>query len=160
MSAFSAARQILNAVNLSTPLGLGLARATCRSIRRGPDGLFFAEGYRAPLPHAAAFTVGNVILIRRDAAFVADNPALLAHEARHSSQYAACLGLPFLPAYAVCAVWSLWRTGDPGSRNFFERDAGLAAGGYRENAVRRPGPRRRRAAGRRAGDLKPTRPGR
>ena len=52
------------------------------------------------------------------------------------------LGLPFLPAYAVASAWSWARTGDPWSRNAFERRAGLAAGGYRE-ARPRPLLRRR-----------------
>ena len=53
------------------------------------------------------------------------------------------LGLPFLPAYALAAAWSMWRTGDPASRNVFERRASLALGGYIERPVVR-GLRRRR----------------
>ena len=60
------------------------------------------------------------------------NPALLGHEERHCTQYAWCLGLPFLPLYFLAAGWSLARTGNPGSRNLFERHAGLQAGGYPE----------------------------
>ncbi len=55
---------------------------------------------------------------------------LLGHEERHSTQYAWCLGLPFLVLYSLCAGWSVLRTGNPGTANFFERQAGLAAGGY------------------------------
>ena len=57
------------------------------------------------------------------------NPVLLGHEERHSTQYAWCLGLPFLPLYFLAAGWSL-RTGNPGIANVFERHAGLQAGGY------------------------------
>ena len=49
--------------------------------------------------------------------------------------------------------WSWWRTGEYGARNFFERRAGLEAGGYQElptlYRVRRIGP----------GQLKPGRLG-
>ena len=76
--------------------------------------------------------MGNVIFYRADRAFIDSRPDLLAHESGHATQYAWCLGLPFLPLYAACAAFSLWRTGDPGSRNFFERNAGLELGGYRE----------------------------
>ena len=125
-------RAVANAINLSTAAGLLLAGLTRTRIERGPDGLIFGTGYRPKLPLAGAFTVGNVIFYRADRPFIDSRPDLLAHEAGHATQYAWCLGLPFLPLYAACAAYSLWRTGDPGSRNFFERNAGLALGGYRE----------------------------
>jgi hypothetical protein len=137
-------RKALNWLNLSTPLGLAVAAGTgCRTMP-GPHGLVLAHGYRPALPKAAAFTIGNVVLFRPAAAALAGDPVLLGHEARHSTQYAACLGLPFLPLYGLAALWSLWRTGDPASRNVFERRAGLLAGGYTE----RP-PRSRRRSWRR-----------
>ncbi|NKX49576.1 DUF4157 domain-containing protein [Arthrobacter deserti] len=140
-------RRMLYWLNLSTPLGLAVAApAGCRT-GPGPHGLFIAHGYRPALPKAAAFTIGNVVLFRPAAAALAADSVLLGHEARHSTQYASCLGLPFLPLYGLAALWSLWRTGDPASRNFFERRAGLLAGGYTERPVRRPV----RGAGRRTG---------
>ncbi|MFD1211598.1 DUF4157 domain-containing protein [Arthrobacter sp. GCM10027362] len=129
-------RKALNWLNLSTPLGLAVAAAAGCRTRPGPHGLVIAHGYRPVLPKAAAFTVGNVVLFRPAAAALAEHPELLAHEARHSTQYAACLGLPFLPLYGLAALWSLWRTGDPASRNVFERRAGLSAGGYIERPLR------------------------
>ena len=71
-----------------------------------------------------------MILFRAGPESARANPALLGHEERHSTQYAWCLGLPFLPLYFIAAGWSLWRTGNPGSANIFERHAGLEAGGY------------------------------
>lgn len=124
-------RQVANALNLSTAAGLLLAAVSRTPVEGGPDGLLLGTGYRPPLPLAGAFTVGNVIFYRADRAFIDSRPELLGHEAGHATQYAWCLGLPFLPLYAACAAYSWWRTGDPGSRNFFERNAGLAAGGYR-----------------------------
>lgn len=129
------ARQLANALNLSTPAGLLLAALTRTPVQGGPDGLLLGTGYRPRLPPAEAFTVGNVIFYRADRGFIDARPTLLRHEAAHATQYAWCLGLPFLPLYAACAAYSLWRTGEPGSRNFFERRAGLAAGGYREQPV-------------------------
>ncbi|SEE55195.1 hypothetical protein SAMN04489740_1723 [Arthrobacter alpinus] len=125
-------RAVANAVNLSTATGLLLAGLTRTPVEKGPDGLILGTGYQPKLPLAGAFTVGNVIFYRADRAFIDSRPDLLVHESGHSTQYAWCLGLPFLPLYAACAAWSLWRTGDPGSRNFFERNAGLTLGGYRE----------------------------
>lgn len=134
-------RQILNMVNLSTPLGIGIAAATRSTVSRGPQGLLFASGYRPRLPAAAAYTIGNVVFFRQPSPQATASAALIGHEARHSTQYAMCLGLPFLPLYAAAAVWSLWRTGDPASRNAFERHAGLRNGGYAERPVIRHFPR-------------------
>ncbi|MFQ4148418.1 hypothetical protein AAGW05_06935 [Arthrobacter sp. LAPM80] len=125
-------RAVANAVNLSTAAGLLLAGLTRTRVEKGPQGLVFGTNYKPRLPLAGAFTVGNVVFYRAGRAFIDSRPDLLEHEARHATQYAWCLGLPFLPLYAACAAYSWWRTGDPGSRNFFERNAGLALGGYRE----------------------------
>ncbi|GAA1121325.1 hypothetical protein GCM10009582_18160 [Arthrobacter flavus] len=129
-------RWLLNWLNLSTGAGLLLAKAKRCDLRPGPEGLLLAFGYTGTLPVASAFTVGNVILFRGSAANGAPRPALLAHEARHSTQYALCLGLPFLPLYFAAAAFSLLRTGDPASVNPFERGAGLADGGYVQRPVR------------------------
>ncbi len=129
---------LLNGINLSTAAGLALAKASGCRISWDPHGVLLAEEYRFRLPRARAFTVGSVVLLRGSAppeptaAFV----RLLDHEARHARQYAAFLGLPFLPAYALAAGWSVLLTGDPASRNPFERRAGLSDGGYRERPFR------------------------
>ncbi len=125
-------RQIANVLNASTPLGLLLAACARARVRRGPRGLLIATGYHWRVPFAAAFTIGNVVLFRAGPGEALGNTVLLGHEERHSTQYACCLGVPFLPLYFLAAGWSLWRTGNPGSGNVFERHAGLQAGGYPE----------------------------
>lgn len=133
-------RRLANAANLSTALGLAVARlGGTAPVVRGPHGVLVAAGYRRPWPRAAAFTVGDVVVTRLSAEALAARPSLLAHEARHATQWACWLGPPLLPAYLAAAGWSLLRTGDPASRNPFERRAGLTAGGYRERPVRRIG---------------------
>ncbi|MFI0356069.1 hypothetical protein [Actinomadura sp. 9N407] len=129
-------RQVVNVCNLSTPLGLLLARIAARHLRRGPDGLYIAGGYRPPVPVASAFTLGNVVLVRRDAESLLARPALLRHEARHSTQYAYCLGPVMLPPYLLCAGISLLLCGDHASYNPFERLAGLDDGGYARRPLR------------------------
>lgn len=123
-------RQFANAVNLSTPLGLLVVAASRSGLSKGPRGLVIASGYRWKIPRAGAFTLGNVILYRAPDGVAGSNERLLAHEECHSTQYAWCLGLPFLPLYGLAAAWSVLRTGNPGLANFFERQAGLEAGGY------------------------------
>ncbi len=131
-------RLAANVVNGSTVLGLAVAAAARTELSRGPRGLIIAAGYRWRLPFAAAFTLGNVVLCRCTAADLLVRPALLGHEEKHCSQYAWCLGIPFLPLYLLAAGWSLIRTGNPGTANVFERRAGLAAGGYPAPSGRRP----------------------
>jgi hypothetical protein len=124
------ARQVVNAVNLSTALGLLVARLGGAQLARGPDGLVLGHGYRRRFPGAAAFTVGNVILTRHDAGYLLARPRLLHHESRHCDQWACWAGLPFLLGYAGAVGWSYLRTGTPALGNTFERRAGLVDGGY------------------------------
>lgn len=123
-------KAVLNVANGSTLLGLGVAAAGRARVGRGPRGLVLATSYRWSFPHAAAFTVGNVVLTRHDAGWLAERPRLLRHEERHSWQYVWTLGLPMLPLYVVAAAWSWVRGGDHSTHNVFETAAGLADGGY------------------------------
>ncbi len=129
-------RQAANLVNGSTLAGLLVAAAGRARLERGADGLLIGARYRLPLPVAPAFTLGNVILARGDRAALASMEDLLAHEARHATQYAWCGGLVMLPLYFLAAGLSWGMTGDFGARNLFERQAGLAAGGYTDKPLR------------------------
>ena len=129
-------RQVVNAVNPSTLLGLAIARARGAALAPGDDGLVLATGARGSFPTASAFTVGNVVIVRTPA----PSAALLRHEARHATQWACCVVL-FLPLYWLAALWSYARAGDHYSRNTFERRAGLVDGGYVEHPVRHLGRR-------------------
>jgi hypothetical protein len=130
------ARQAVNLLNGSTAAGILVAAAGRARLSRAPAGLLIGAGYRLPVPVAPAFTVGNVVLTRMDADALSAVEPLLRHEARHATQYACCGGLPMIPAYLLAAAWSWALTGDFGTRNVFERRAGLADGGYSERPVR------------------------
>lgn len=130
-------RRLGNWVNLSTPLGLAVARVGRATVRPGPRGLLLADGYLLGFPVASAFTIGDVLLTSAQwSDWAAERPTLLEHEERHSWQWFCLLGLPFLPAYALAMGWSMLRTGDRAAANIFERRAGLLLGGYREVATR------------------------
>jgi hypothetical protein len=129
-------RLAANLVNGSTLAGLLVAAAGRACLARTADGLLTGTRYRLPVPVAPAFTVGNVILARNDRAALASMEALLAHEARHATQYAWCGGLAMLPMYFLAAGVSWGLTGDFGARNVFERQAGLADGGYTDKPLR------------------------
>ncbi|MGL3807976.1 hypothetical protein ACSYDW_18005 [Paeniglutamicibacter sp. R2-26] len=141
MGKWESLRAWLNWLNLSTPSGLALARCTGCRIEPGQRGLIHALDYRPRLPVAGAFTVGNVVFFRKDFRTPAQHPELLDHESVHATQYALCLGLPFIPLYFLAACYSWLRTGDPASRNLFERRADLRAGGYVEHPPTRIMPR-------------------
>jgi hypothetical protein len=128
------ARQVINLANGSTLAGLGVAALGRAQLTRSMDGLFVGTGYRLPVPSAPAFCLGNVILTRIDA--LPAGSALFGHEARHASQYAICGGVVMVPLYLVAAGVSWVLTGDFGSRNVFERRAGLADGGYTDKPLR------------------------
>ncbi|MGW5262357.1 hypothetical protein ACWEQG_15380 [Microbispora sp. NPDC004025] len=121
-------RQVINYVNLSTPLGLLIARIGGARTRRGEHGLVYAHGYRVPFPVAGAFTVGNVILTKHAEGYLTG--CLLDHESRHATQYAFCIGLPMLVLYVLASAVSYAVCGHPASWNLFERMAGLDDGGY------------------------------
>jgi len=123
-------RTALNWVNLSTPLGLVVAHLGGARLVPLGRGTYLATGYRYRFPVASAFTIGSVIASKHDPAYFAARPALLRHEDRHCTQYAAVLGVVMLPLYLVCVGVSWVLAGDHSSFNPFERLAGLADGNY------------------------------
>ncbi len=126
-------RRVANWLNLSTLLGLVLAALSRSRLSHGPHGVIVARGRPLPFlaPRAMAVTVGDVVLLRASDDALRRHPALLDHEARHSTQWACWLGvLGFAPAYSVGALWSWWHAGDFALRNPFEMRAGLVDGGY------------------------------
>lgn len=137
MGSWESFRAGLNWVNLSTLSGLALARCTGCRVEPGQHGLIHALNYRERLPAASAFTVGNVVFFGKHIPDPHQHPRLLEHESIHATQYALCLGLPFIPLYFLAAGYSWLRTGDPASRNIFERLADLQAGGYTERPARK-----------------------
>jgi hypothetical protein len=136
MRAAHRVRQVANVVNGSTLAGVLVAAAGRARLAHGCDGLLIGDRYRLPLPPAPAFCLGNVILTRADRDAFVQAEALLAHEARHATQFACCAGLVMLPLYFAAAAVSWALTGDFGSRNVFERRAGLADGGYADRPLR------------------------
>jgi len=134
MTAWQRVKLVINFLNLSTFAGLLTGVLGRARFSRGPRGLFFANSYKLPFPVAGAFTIGNVVLSKHDRSYF-DNAVLVRHEERHSWQWFCLLGLPMLPLYVVGVVVSFLLTGDPASRNPFERLANLTDGGYVERPI-------------------------
>lgn len=137
MDAARLLRDTANVVNLSTPFGLLLAAAGRGRPRRWGHLVVF-DRVRLPVTDAGAMTVGSVVLVFRRSLEEAEarTPTLLSHEEEHAWQWAYCLGLPFLLFYFAQVAWSMIRTGDRAAANYFEVQAGLKAGGYRERDKR------------------------
>ena len=129
-------RLVANLVNGSTLAGLLVAAVGRARLASGGDGLLIGDRYRLPLPPAPAFCLGNVIMTRNERETLLREGALLAHEARHATQFAWCAGLVMLPLYFTAAGVSWMLTGDFGSRNIFELRAGLTDGGYADRPLR------------------------
>jgi hypothetical protein len=129
-------RLAANVINGSTLAGVVVASLGPARLRPAGDGLLVGSGYRLPVPPAAAFCLGNVLVTRLSHDVFTANPRLFAHEARHATQYACCAGLAMLPLYGIAAAVSWALTGDFGARNVFERRAGLSDGGYAEKDLR------------------------
>jgi hypothetical protein len=127
-------RLAVNLANGSTVAGLGVALAGRARLARTADGLLAGTGYRLPVPAVPAFTVGNVIVTRRDS--LPTESTLFRHEARHTTQYAWSGGLLMLPLYFAAAGASWVLCGDFGAWNVYERWAGLADGGYADRPLR------------------------
>jgi hypothetical protein len=127
-------RRAVNAINGSTLTGICVALLGRARLSPAQDGLLVGTGYRLPVPPAPAFCVGNVIVTRLSE--LPQGSPLLRHEARHATQFAWCGGVLMLPLYFVAAGWSWLVTGDFGSRNVFERRAGLTDGGYTDKPMR------------------------
>jgi len=123
-------RTFVNWINLSTPLGLLIARIGGAKIERRGRGTYLAGGYRWGFPVASAFTVGSVITSRHDLDWLCERPALLRHEDRHCTQYGFCIGVVMLPLYFLGVGISYLIAGDHSSYNPFERLANLSDGGY------------------------------
>lgn len=129
-------RAVVNWLNLSTILGLAIARTGGATVRRHGRGTWLATDYRYRFPMASAFTVGSVIISRHDRMYLEARPALLRHEDRHCTQYAFCLGPVMVLLYVVLMGVSWLLSGDHASYNPFERLANLSDGGYRKVRLR------------------------
>ena len=134
MTGWQWVKAVGNFLNLTSVAGLLVGLIGRARFSRGPRGLLFANEYKLGFPMAGAFTIGNVVLSKHKRTYF-DNAALVRHEERHSWQYFCLLGFPMLPLYGVGVVISFLLTGDPASRNPFERLAGLKEGGYVERPI-------------------------
>ncbi|MFD0523385.1 hypothetical protein [Paractinoplanes durhamensis] len=129
-------REIVNFINLSTPAGVLMALIGGAKPHRTASQyrMIHAFPYQLRWPRGTVFTLGNVVVSRRDTTTL---PAeFLYHERRHSTQYAWCLGILALIPYTIACGWSWLLTGSFSARNVFEKRAGNGSGGYYSHPLR------------------------
>ena len=134
------ARRMLNAP--ATGLGALVALAGGATCNDAQNGLIVCSSSRFNPggDDTGGTTFGEVFVTKRDAEDVLTNKGLLAHEQRHSEQWAGWGLFRYPLAYAYESGVSNAVSGSYGSANYFEWDAGMVEGGY----VRRKMPRRTR----------------
>lgn len=127
-----------------TLVGCAIGLATGGSCHwDGEHVAVLCTGSWAPRLGSTAFAVGSAVITSLDGDEFRRRQAgrLMAHETRHSDQWALLGPVGFLAAYAEEFVRSRWlsshRGGNPGSYNLFERWAILKDGGYPERPRRR-----------------------
>jgi hypothetical protein len=130
-------RRILNKINLSTYLGLLIAKIFGGQTVKLDNGLYMNYGRKGKYQKADVVTVGDVFLVKfdkdcihcqqRNLYILSDN--LLRHETKHSEQYA-ILGLFFIPLYILASIKSYIIYRNFWQGNIFEIRAGLEDGNY------------------------------
>jgi hypothetical protein len=112
-----------------TGIGLLYSRARDAHVCLSRSAYYYVAPHADNIAGTRAMTLGDIVLTSGFNVSREQLRTLIGHEARHRAQWAAgtAIGGPFAfpVAYAIVDFFF------PGSRNFFERQAGLGSGGYR-----------------------------
>jgi hypothetical protein len=116
-----------------TGIGLLYARARNAHVCLSRSADYYVAPHADNIAGTKAMTLGDIVLTPGYNASREQLRTLIGHEARHRAQWAVAtlIGGPFAfpVAYAIDDFFF------PGSRNFFERQAGLETGGYRHSGT-------------------------
>jgi hypothetical protein len=116
-----------------TGIGLLYARARNSHVCLSPSAYYYVAPHADNIAGTRAMTMGDIVLTPGFNISSEQLQTLVGHEARHRAQWAVgtLIGGPFAfpVAYAVEDFFF------PGSRNIFERQAGLTSGGYRHVGI-------------------------
>ena len=131
-------RQRLNRLNLSTPLGLLIAKIIGGTTIQLENGLYMNYGRKGKYKKAEVITVGDVLLVtfNKDCLHCQQkdlydlSPNLLRHELKHSEQFAKFAGIIFLALYLFASIKSYIQYKNFWQGNIFEIQAGLVDGNY------------------------------
>jgi hypothetical protein len=131
-------RQKLNKLNLSTPLGLLIAKIIGGTTIQKENGIYLNYGRKGKYIKADAMAIGDVVLVKQvkgcklcESGSPHDlSDSLLRHELIHSEQYAKFGGIIFLALYLLYSIKSFLIYKNTWQDNIFEIQAGLEDGGY------------------------------
>ena len=116
-----------------TGIGLLYSRARNAHVCLSRSAYYYVAPHADNIAGTRAMTLGDIVLTPGFNISREQLRMLIAHEARHRAQWAVgtLIGGPFAfpVAYAIVDFFF------PGSRNFFERQAGLESGGYRHSGT-------------------------
>lgn len=114
----------------ATSAALSLARLYgSKSCSTAQTGLIVCGGATFN-PGGGGTTIGDVFITTKTTESVLNNPRLVRHESQHAYQWAGWTVIGFPLGYATAAGASDEATDTYACLNYFEIDAGLAAGGY------------------------------
>lgn len=131
-------RHRLNRLNLSTPLGLLIAKIIGGTTIHYKNKIYINYGRKGKYIKANAITIGDVILAKKAKGCKlceSGNPhdlsnAILRHELKHSEQFAKFGGIIFLALYLFASIKSYIIYKNVWQGNIYEIQAGLEDGGY------------------------------
>ena len=115
--------------------GIGLLYSDTRHARvcLSPSAYYYVAVHADNIAGTRAMTLGDIVLTPGFSMSRAQLATLIGHEARHRTQWAVATAIAgpfaFPVAYGIVDFFF------PGSRNFFERQAGLKSGGYRHSGT-------------------------
>ena len=131
-------RHLINKLNLSTFLGLFLAKIFGGTTIQKENGIYLNYGRTGKYQKATIIAIGDVLLVKRDThckMCQQGNPydlsdSLLRHELKHSEQYAKFGGIFFILLYSIACLKSYIIYRNMWEGNIFEIQANLQDGGY------------------------------
>jgi hypothetical protein len=131
-------RHILNNFNLSTFLGLLIAKIIGGTTIQLDNHIYINYGRKGKYLKAWAITIGDVVLAKKDKncdKCKSGKPhdlsdRILRHELKHSEQFANFGGVIFLALYLFASIKSFIIYKNVWQGNIYEIQAGLQDGGY------------------------------
>lgn len=112
-----------------TGIGLLYARARESHVCLSPSAYYYVAPHADNIAGTRAMTLGDIVLTSGFNISREQLRTLIGHEARHRAQWA--VGTLIAGPFAFPVAYAIDDFFFPGSRNHFERQAGLRSGGYR-----------------------------
>ena len=115
--------------------GIGLLYSPARDahVCLSPSAYYYVAPHADNIAGTRAMTLGDIVLTPGFNISREQLRTLIGREARHRAQWV--VGTPIGGPFAFPVAYAVVNFFFPGSRNFFERQAGLESGGYRHSAT-------------------------